>query len=787
MKLLDNNYMKLNHFINRVLSNYLYRVYSQLQIKRKLTDLIAYLYFNTIFILSSFLIAFFIPGEASASLSNSLSAETMNVVVPVLLAIVTIVVTLELLIKQVFFKRFSIRYFSHTIRNLVSVFLFFVILLLFVFSISDRFYNALCLTTISATIIELLFFASDILLLDVDRLIERIKDNVLLDIAELNNPDQHLLEFNNLLNEFLLYSDVGYAEKMCSMIPDIYNRYLEKIREAQNRKSDDPFKNLNKGIFKIYMSIVKTINNLSKSKINEIATLNLSKMIDRSLSYNDKESTDFLTELTDVFFEKIQSQKELWELFVKSLLSSKCETIYETIIWLDGFYDDALCFHGLSIEPFALRLAHLINDEKVVVDKKIMDISFKFASELVSNNEMLNSLAIYLLNTLWGKLPKDLYEQFVKKLSYDDNCYSVFSNVSKKETFSVVNYVLNECIAAGNYRPDYIREIQLNNICIRMHFGENTDSFLSVDLKADDLRFRADLIKDIYHELVAVGKRNDVYYGLNELNTIICSLSAKETDIIKKGLDIYVNAVDCADEIKSEEKISAISDQYSALLYLLDENKLVNNKFVYDLLDNYFEIISGLLSDDSKLINHFYNYVGLFNPFTCKLSFINSAKKTELVDYITENIYSIAINAIENGQYEIVKYSSNHIGWVSLFYLKDKNLSYERSLGELAYNLIDNLILFNCEEMTIYFVATLFVINMSYCTLFGKSDDRYIFFLSLMKKMPINLLKIIEKVTVFRQKSTNDFNEYFDNRYEEAISNFRILIAKEIKNKSKGN
>ena len=117
---------------------------------------------------------------------------------------------------------------------------------------------------------------------------------------------------------------------------------------------------------------------------------------------------------------------------------------------------------------------------------------------------------------------------------------------------------------------------------------------------------------------------------------------------------------------------------------------------------------------------------------------------------------------------------------MSLFYLKDNNFSFHHSLGELAINLFTNLQLFDCDNKIVYFVATLFVINMSYCTLLRKNDNRYKFIISLIKEMSADQLKIIEKAIIFRQKSFDDFDMYFDNRYEESVDNLKVLISKEI-------
>lgn len=750
---------------------------------KKNIEVIIYLLINIVFLGILFGICFGINAQDSAKLSSAIQTDAINVIIPVGLAIITIIISVELLVRQLFFKRLSKRYFYHTGRNICAIFIFFVISILLLFNFNEPFSNVLYLFSPIAMFIEIVCFAVDLTNFDANKVINKLYRAIIKQMDVLESPYDSMNKLYTLLRDFLMCDEQIYVERIIRIIPKIYKKYLDKKHEADSCASN-PFVNFFEYLHRPFYILVSMGEDPNYGRRTKYALTVLSSIVDESIRYGNEEIEDSIAELVSSFNKLLSSNDEWWVFFVNIFLPSDLNDAnfcYDKVLWLSDYYDKYGSFNDIKTEPFVKRLVYLLDNKKLIVDENILDVAFALAPHNIFEGQFGDVGSLFLLQSVWDYLPSDLMDSFISKLSFNDECYEYFDNINDFKVLNILHRTLDYCFNNPRDADDNkIREIQLSNLTLHMHFTKKADDYSLFELTDEDMMERLDQCKILFGTLSRVGGKNDIYYGIEQFNDYALSLASKDEDKIKKVFDVYGYAmleIEYSDP--SSEKVDALSSRYYSLIENLDEQKLVSEKLADFIIDDFFEKLDRLIDEDDGCAIVFANKVSNFEPFACNLGFINGARKTKLIGVIANKVYCSAIRSIEKQRDEVICRASNYLGWSSFYFMKDNNLSYRNIINKYALPLFRALISLKYNNNTIYFVSTLFVIILSYALIKSTTDPRHIFAAELLKKFSFKELIIIKEVIVLR-KDVNFMDEYFEEGYDKAILNFEKELEKRI-------
>jgi hypothetical protein len=196
------------------------------------------------------------------------------------------------------------------------------------------------------------------------------------------------------------------------------------------------------------------------------------------------------------------------------------------------------------------------------------------------------------------------------------------------------------------------------------------------------------------------------YYLFEKLNEIVLIYEQQDKACQHKYLELYKETLHFGLYNKEGETFHMILNQFQDLFLELDKE----NKLSEDLCETFIEIyqvlnISALqekMVEFSISINHKLDEMRQESKLLLQ--------KKDLYYKITDALFRIGIRGVENGMDEIIRNSSNRLGWIGRDAIENSDPKILKNVLEKAVNMLNLCHEFKINERTKIFNGTLFVI-----------------------------------------------------------------------------
>lgn len=196
------------------------------------------------------------------------------------------------------------------------------------------------------------------------------------------------------------------------------------------------------------------------------------------------------------------------------------------------------------------------------------------------------------------------------------------------------------------------------------------------------------------------------YYLFEKLNDIILIYDQSDKAYQRKYLNLYKQTLYFGLYNKEPETFHLILNKFQELFFELDNSKKLSKSLCEYFIDIYYGL--NISSLEEKMTEFSISINQKLNEMRKDSRLI--LKKQELNQKIIDSIFRIGIKGVEYGVDEVIKNSSNRLGWIGKKAIENDNSKILNLILEKAVNLINLCHEFKINERTKIFNGTLFII-----------------------------------------------------------------------------
>ncbi|MFW5795053.1 MAG: hypothetical protein ACOCV1_06175 [Bacillota bacterium] len=335
--------------------------------------------------------------------------------------------------------------------------------------------------------------------------------------------------------------------------------------------------------------------------------------------------------------------------------------------------------------------------------------------------------------------------------------FMISENKDKKKIYNLIN----------DFKFDYIiKLLEHKDELISVFIPEYKSRLENIGIKNDDL---IDSIKDELLELIKrslmTHNRQLSYNLLEKLNSIIFIYEKEHRKYQQQFLNLYNDILFFGLYNKDAENFHLILRKFQDLFFSLDkENKLSEN-----LCLRFIEIYKKLniSSLEEKMVEFSISINHKLDEIREDSKLVN--KKDELYQQISEALFQIGMRGVEYGVDDIIRNSSNRLGWIGKDSIDNNRYSTLKNVLDKAVKLINLCNDFKIKERTIIFNGTLFIILGGYSI---SVDD---FQAVRLIKEAVEKIKCVSKLDnarLIRSYESDHWDDLMNGRASQCMSKF---------------
>lgn len=716
----------------------------------------------------------------------------VNIILTAISVIATIIFAYLIFIKE----RYS--YYNQVIKgevsNLISVFILFIVG--FIITLIDNIFISQMIYIVYALgyiIVFVFIMCKKMCTNEITLLIKKMVDNVDKSIEKLNEDEKKDLKL--LLTKFNTTYKFEYEKRniiACTKIINNYSKFMEKALIERNNKIinnvdkyDDLFKLL---IFFYGALIIKEKNDFS-NKINMLILRKYSKFINELVKCEASKAIDIALENliniykeNEIYLDMDEAVEQLYFLICdiyKNNNISEFKKINKRIIGLLRFYSissNDFRVKNLIFKYFSSLLVDLITEKNEFYDVVIKDLKF-----ILMNNSIPKD-TLYIISCLSSIVGSKIYDNSVVKHDIYNLVFEIieYNSFALNENFVqwLIMYINNDNI------PIYEDQIKIRTlICMRLIETNKEIPFLLIpnfldkaqeNVNNDEYNYKCiNTFKELLNKCFENKKIESLRYICENINSILNVYQKQNQKEQEMWLKVYFSLLMDSLFVQDSTMIESVMYYFRKSIFTLDKEKKISKQTAKFIINSMQILSDKYIIQNEKvtimILELFKEFLDIENNFN--FVYIHD----EIQRYIYQQIYYIAVSAIERNSENVIKEISNLIGWKIKEKIEKNSSVYANLCIDYAINIYE-LCHINCiNEQTIVFVGTLFIIIGALCetNVYYNSykkrikskiaKEKYMEFLSRSKKLRESAIE--EWKNILGNAPQDKFDKFWDYLY----------------------
>ncbi len=731
----------------------------------------------------------YLLNNRSDFLIKSLDNKYDNII-QISIMLITIIISFEFVIKQIYSNRASSKYISFEIKSkgmYQLTYLGISCIVTLLFDNNPKFITPYFLSYIASIIYFIYELHKEIDNTELNRVINKKIDQIIETLKSDFSNDVELRNLNNIYLDCITKNEINLA----SQIIVNYKKFLSEQLNNKNRNiltnesNIEEFKD-NQGrllnFFKFALIQDQSINSIKINK--KILSILISYLEDCYKCNEDALSKEVEIFIRGMFLYDLTGEiTDLYHHFLVSYLDSAFE---ETNEYDKSFRKTQVIF---SITKMLIQKGK-IYDCNLLIEYILIKIDNSNIAKIPDNikDEYVEIFEFYLVETN-SDYKFACLKQFDSKLE-DDKFYhkliAMYENITSYKNIYQNSEIVNDWLDYFSYlikkdNKEYIFRIY------ELYFSVILSSIGIVEIMPSKTipqinYFEEEKIFDGIIRIIKKCMNNQKKYYLkfifDQLNMLVSAYSMQEKAKQEKIVGVYDLAFWFLSTINDETIFDVIISSFLELCEKLDKERKISKdlgKTIVSLIsDAYKKCTNNRNSLSNKL---FMLYDKLFEE-SADYHFIK-----EHIAYIYDDIFDIAIMAIEYNDDITVKASSNFFGWQTKRYI-DNNKEKASEVYEYGFRLFSALISVNYTQNVIIFVGTFIVTIASYC-FSPKENSKFTinktFGDKIVSKLDSEMLEFIKKSFSLRKCISKSWDGILSCNFSQGIIQFEDKINSKIK------
>lgn len=702
----------------------------------------------------------------------NLFKDSFDIILDISIVLITITMSFEFLIKQIYFNRISGRIISSQIKLYIYQ-VFVLISYIFLFSILSSNEKIMCtiyfsfLATMVSFFIKLCF---DLEKYDLNKYIKKRVKKIILKIEQNNECEGELKSLNQIYMECVSKNEVN----ICLQIISSYNRFLTNYLYGKNKiilTNEFLNSNYENNFLEFYLKSVLPNDSLEVKRINFNIIGCMISLYENACKCGE-----------DRLREKI-------ELYITHLFLFKLNTLIDEyfkffiINFLGNPFDENLLKFNQKIK-FSLEFLKALLQEKRITDDSFLCGYF---SEIIKTNNFSDSLknnlngfldVIELMvffnnNSSYLRLLETL-DLYCLKMNCYDSIINFYDNIiSYKEFYDKeitlltwLNYFdgyINNNQERENYILKYY-DLYFKIIKVSLDRIEILPIHMVPKLKIDYFSAIKKILNELLYLLSIKEKMSSLRQVFITLNDLCLELKISDLECQIEILDMYtvvlISLINCTDS----KMISFVIDYYLDLITELDKNHLISQKLSNYIIEEIKNIIFEYIENNNIYATVFMK---IFFDFVSREKDFHFMKTIQHDLY--KDVFELGMKAIENGVDNFIKEVSNFIGWGVHEALSYGKYDLAKKYYKYGFNLFSTLVYLDYNNRVTVFVGTFFITILSYCYALDRNFTVLRFANERVRQFDAKMLNILYKSLKLRKDISYTWNDIFKVKFDEGL------------------
>lgn len=663
--------------------------------------------------------------------------------------LITILLSLQFIIKQIYINRMSSKYvsrqFNFKIIYKVCVLLIMVVLC-FINSYVD--YNEEIIVFILLSIIYFfIYIFVDMKNIELERHINKKIVELIEDIKENDNPSKELDKMYKLYRDCYEKKEINLAIKVVNAYVDFLTEDLCKLKEYLLRSEE---KNEREGDFQISLfyfmnQMLTNETNASSYRVDNEIFITMAKLMNKCYKSNDEK----LIEFVEFKFKKMCLEKgnnfknETFRNIIRVLLK-KCSDKKEymgKLNFLINMYNDMI--EKNNFDEYFIVLDYLLFEisegkhNKYIYDREIIEIYLEYAYRTMFYQK--NILALlqrigYIETTFQNKEIYDELLRFYKRIS---ECSPILEN----ETVLIL--WIEYFVKLMRNRSDDSKKEYCCIIFDLLSIGaKKTDIVIPVLFDWINYEILEENKEKIMRTLFVAIKYNSYGYltlFLDRINEMLIDTNDKSKKPQQINLfEIYELLLVFSLKQKNWQSLNFIVDSYKEVVEKMDKENIISQDLFKHII-NQVEQVSELFIEYNG--SYAVKILSILEEMTNEKNKYRILQDHNNIIMICDKYFKLAFAAAERSVDEVIRFVSNQIGW-NIKTLIDKNLFEEgQKLFAKGYSIFEMLVKIDYNSNIINFVATFVVTMGAYCFAKNSSNSIGNHIISKIRKEHLDYIK----------------------------------------------
>ena len=686
---------------------------------QKYFSTILYVAINILFI-AIFLVLAYVP-ETSKAIAKVVDIEngSVELLITSQISIVTIMVTIELTVKQLLFRSRNQKLFSHVPRVVFTIFFFFVIFIC-VFVSSNRFNLRLFSVFYSVvfSIVSLIFFIFDLARFTIGDIINAEAKRMARRIKKEKSIEDSFKKLTSLYREALPISDTDTFDKiMFSLFKEVFVPAVQYKKANPSSIKDETIRDLYnkiKGLTDIEFSLleggkesyfIKASFSCKCSLLNCIYYLGDQEVVDEYEIYGNLR----------LFYESIPDMSQYVIPFVDSIFNASPDHLNERLIFILSIIDDAHKRSPINCDYIFESAILKIDDGSIDRSEDNLEKLLNYLGTYLFDFDVYPGNLENILSELWRLFETDECRKLILEfVSFENKSFKNLVNA-----YSGVHLFLEKIKNEnGEYLFDICQINLFNNICLLAN--KPNDGCLLFEINND---LFGDLF-DLYVAYVSLVCFNSPTLLVQRNLSVFTAYASKTTDDDQR-LELFKILDRCfqmRDFYNRSENMIVVVQCFVDMLKMWIVNQSLSDDLASQLINMIFGDLQICLFEELDSIKDIFMILG--NPFS-NGEFLNNfvANKYDRFSDICGAALTLGLSGIEYKNDFIIRHCSNIIGNCLLKSLECSSLDlYENILNNAALPLFRNSIDLYDREDTSIFISSIYSITFSQLLDGGNSD-----------------------------------------------------------------
>lgn len=675
--------------------------------------------------------------------------SSIELIITSQISIATIMVTVELTVKQLFFRSKNQHLFSHTARIVITIALFIGIFSCVIFSTNRPQLRMFAFFySIVFTLVSLLFFAIDLSKLTISDVIKKEVNKISRLMKQNKSIGDKFIVLNNMRDDALSVSDTTTFETISNHLFKMLDNYLSSKPDLNN---PDAQRTINE-----FLKIISNFTSIQYSSIEggkvnyftKTAIKYKCRLIDLTSKFGYVDLLQFAIDDFKNLFKAIPCKDDYVEYVVDRMLEKdddifkiKINILYDVLIY-DCRNNAIKCDYLFS--AIVKRVGEIENA------KRFFDLPMflKQLSFYLRDHDFDRYVLYDLLSNLWILLA----DRESKELILD--AVSAMSNSTFKivgffeEQFRGVQLFLDKIKNDGSFDKSVIYEIDLKNCLVTLSEPQWQLTILSID---SDVFFE---LYDSYRNYFGLCCKAPEDLSLVYLNKLIeFGGTVFEVEKQKKVIDLIKESLIALITLSKAEQTKYLIQSLIVIVKKWNDAKAFSCE-TCDYLSNalsgissvYIQFNGGSLDDTFFVL--FYT-----------LAFCESASSSpKMLLSLSSNIYKIAVLAIPNHNSQLIGQCSSLISaCLSLLCSLNEFDIFVENYKNIAHALFEKCIYFKSNDSVLINVSSIFTDGLSQCL-----KSNYILFNRFADEQINKTLSNKELEIIFRSAKLANVNGEYD-------------------------